>query len=188
MRTGRSSPSSTFENACVSMMDHASEAYGPAKFNDTLAKGIDSFAKERKGRLRLRVVHRRHRHTLPRRCNCLRRRHPCRRPARRRSPCRRYRPRSHRAAAQPAAAQPAAADTALTLTLAPCVSGPLVRIRVRVIGRCSLAHTRRRLLTTLTPDAHFWPGDRAQDEQPTLQGGPSHTGAHDAHNSHRAVP
>eukprot|EP00964_Phaeocystis_antarctica_P104596 scaffold69700_cov62-Phaeocystis_antarctica.AAC.1 len=44
------------------------------------------------------------------------------------------------------------------------------------------------LLTTLTPDAHFWPGDRAQDEQPTLQGGPSHTGAHDAHNSHRAIP
>eukprot|EP00964_Phaeocystis_antarctica_P013409 scaffold7342_cov82-Phaeocystis_antarctica.AAC.1 len=45
-----------------------------------------------------------------------------------------------------------------------------------------------RLLTTLTPDAHFWPGDRAQDEQPTPQAGPSHTGAHDAHNSHRAVP
>eukprot|EP00964_Phaeocystis_antarctica_P055366 scaffold32569_cov64-Phaeocystis_antarctica.AAC.1 len=61
------------------------------------------------------------------------------------------------------------------------------------------SHTRRRRdlapqppcsrLLTRTPDAqHFWPGDRAQDEQPTLQAGPSHTGAHDAHNSHRAVP
>eukprot|EP00964_Phaeocystis_antarctica_P006792 scaffold3672_cov66-Phaeocystis_antarctica.AAC.1 len=37
-----------------------------------------------------------------------------------------------------------------------------------------------RLRTTRTPNAHFWPGDRAQDEQPTLQAGPSHTGAHDA--------
>eukprot|EP00964_Phaeocystis_antarctica_P055784 scaffold32834_cov63-Phaeocystis_antarctica.AAC.2 len=56
------------------------------------------------------------------------------------------------------------------------------------------AHTRRRrdlapqppcscLLRRSLPTPISGPGDRAQDEQPTLQAGPSHTGAHDAHNS-----
>eukprot|EP00964_Phaeocystis_antarctica_P070244 scaffold42743_cov68-Phaeocystis_antarctica.AAC.2 len=49
------------------------------------------------------------------------------------------------------------------------------------------SHTRRRRdLAPQPPCSRL--RDRAQDEQPTLQAGASHTGAHDAHNSHRAVP
>eukprot|EP00964_Phaeocystis_antarctica_P085741 scaffold54221_cov55-Phaeocystis_antarctica.AAC.1 len=54
--------------------------------------------------------------------------------------------RSHRAAAQPTAAALAADTSPPTPTLAPCVSGPLVRIRVCVIRRVVYTGTTHRPL------------------------------------------